>query len=96
MDGQMDFFLVHVSIVFVDMYIHDVCVYCVSACVYSCSQLFLSVFVVQAYVCEDKYGGLQCLCHVISTLLYDSETWTTYAMHPPYPGHILAGQSNQR
>ena len=48
---------------------------------------------------------------VISTLLYGSETWTTYtcicragekAQHvpheklPSYPGNILAGQSNQR
>ena len=42
---------------------------------------------------------------VISTLLYGSETWTTYAWagekaqlippekHPPYPGNILVGQS---
>ena len=56
--------------------------------------------------CEDKDEGLQYLC--IGTLLYGSETWTTYAgqtrslntyippkKHPPYPGHILAGQSNQ-
>ena len=58
-------------------------------------------------VCEDKYEGLKYLC--IGTLLYGSETWTTYAgqtrslntynippkKHPPYPGHNLAGQSNQ-
>ena len=44
----------------------------------------------------------------ISTLLYGSETWTTLCRagekaqhippekHPPHPGNILAGQSNQR
>ena len=47
---------------------------------------------------------------VISTLLYGSETWTTYSVcragekaqhippekHPPYPGNMLAELSNQR
>ena len=28
-------------------------------------------------VCEDKYGGLHCLCY--HNILYGSETWTTYA-----------------
>ena len=43
---------------------------------------------------------------IVSTLLYGSETWTTYTRqektqllppekHPPYPGHILARQTVQ-
>ena len=29
--------------------------------------------------CADKYGSLQCLCY--QHIMYDSETWTTYAGH---------------
>ena len=57
-------------------------------------------------VCEDKDGSLQCLCYQHIAVWQRDMDYKCRAgekaqhippkKHPPYPGHILAGQSNQR
>ena len=57
-------------------------------------------------VCEDKYGGLQCLCyqHIDVSqrdmdIIYRAGEKAQHIppeKHPPYPGYILAAQNNQR
>ena len=62
--------LMPVSIVFVDMCINDVCVHCVSACVYCCSLLFLSVWFKHLSVKTKMAVYNACF---ISTLMYGSD-----------------------
>ena len=51
-------------------------------------------------VCEDTYGGLQCLCYQrYMDYICRAEEKAQHILpekHPPYPGNILARQSNQR
>ena len=57
-------------------------------------------------VYEDKYGGLQCLYNQHIAVWQRDVEYICRAgekakhippeKHPPYPGNILAGQSNQR
>ena len=57
-------------------------------------------------VCEDKDGSLQCLCYQHIAVWQRDMDYICRAgekaqlippeKHPSYPGHILAGQSNQR
>ena len=57
-------------------------------------------------VCEDKYGGLHCRCYQHIAVWQRDMNYICRAgeyvqhipseKHPPYHGHILAGQSNQR